>query len=340
MILDSSIATKFQEFAEQCHGSSALYERLSLKIADDEQILDLCTHAKPGQPIPNLLFATVQYLLFKGQKHPLRNFYASIVDSPEDDIAQSFTHFKDFCLKHDKEIKTILQNKNVQTNEVRRCAYLYPCFCYMYEKAKKPLALIEIGTSAGLQLLWDQYSYSYGTSQIYGNPQAEVHIDSKTRGDIPFLLSSSPPVVKRFGVDLHINRLSIDEDKLWLKALIWPEHEERRKIFEAASQVVNKSHLELIEGDGVDLLPEIVKKIPNDTIIGVFHTHVANQFSNESKEKLLHLISKIGEERDIFHLYNNIQDRYLHLDYVLNGENSHQIIGETEGHGRWFSLDI
>ncbi|SET52927.1 hypothetical protein SAMN05421676_105199 [Salinibacillus kushneri] len=219
----SYAAKRFQDFAEQCHDTSPLYEELSSNIARDEEILTLCAYTKKGQPVPNLLFAAVQYLLMKGKKHPLADFYASYVDKPKD-IAHSYPHFKDFCLKFKDDIVPLLQTKNVQTNEVRRCAYLYPCFCYMYEITQKPIALIEIGTSAGLQLLWDQYSYSYGTNQIYGNQQAEVHLQSEIIGPVPSLRPISPPVLKRIGVDLHINDVTNDEDLQWLKSLIWPEH--------------------------------------------------------------------------------------------------------------------
>ncbi|RWR12869.1 DUF2332 family protein [Siminovitchia fortis] len=33
-------------------------------------------------------------------------------------------------------------------------------------------------TSAGLHLFWDKYCYSYGTGEIYGNHNSDVHIKS------------------------------------------------------------------------------------------------------------------------------------------------------------------
>src|SRR5699024_3025978 len=116
---------------------------------------------------------------------------------------------------------------------------------------------------AGLQLLWDKYSYSYKSNDVFGNPYAEVHITSDIKGEgIPFLYTDSPPVLSRVGLDLHINDLNDPEDYLWLKALIWPNHHERRELFEAAANEVRGNHLDLIEGDGIRLLPGIVKDIP------------------------------------------------------------------------------
>jgi hypothetical protein len=331
------ISSLFRNFAlKECRGSSDLYEHLALKIAEDEELLQIAANARPGQPVPNLFFGAVQYLLLKGKEHELREYYHSIVEHPKD-FQQSFHPFRDFCLQNKEEIISILKSKLVQTNEVRRCAYLYPCFCYIYAQVKKPLFLIELGTSAGLQLLWDQYCYSYGTNEWYGNPESNVHIQSEIKGEnTPFLLQESPPVAARIGIDLHVNDLTNSEDYIWLKSLIWPEHRERLELFEKAASYLKKHRVNLIEGDGVALLPEIAKNIPEDTAIGIFHTHVANQIPKEAKWRLLEQVKEFGQTRDVFHLYNNMWDTKLHLDYFLNGKEYNKIVAETDGHARWF----
>lgn len=186
--------------------------------------------------------------------------------------------FKDFCNVFRDDIIPILKSKLVQTNEVRRCAYLYQIFSLIYSKVEKTLSLIEIGTSAGLQLLWDKYSYSYGTNEIYGNHNSNVHITSEIKGEnTPSSLPKSPPpVTPIIGLNLHINDLKNDEDYLWLKSLIWPEHKERLELFESAANSFRESPVELIEGEGVALLTNGVETLPKDTVICIFHTHIAN----------------------------------------------------------------
>ncbi|UNK21208.1 DUF2332 domain-containing protein [Paenibacillus sp. N3/727] len=338
MMDKNQLSKRFIQFAAECQ-SSTLYEHLSLHIAEDPELLELSSYAQKGQPMPNLFFGAVHYLLLNGKEHSLKNFYPSLEKQPETEGV--FTHFKDFCLAHRGEIIPILERKLVQTNEVRRCAYLYPSFCYIYDKVKKPLALIEIGTSSGLQLLWDQFSYSYGTGITYGNPRGTVHITSEIKGDsTPLLLDTAPPVSVRIGVDLHVNDVSNPEDKQWLQALIWPEHHERRELFARASQCVQETPIQLIEGDGVALLTQLIDQISTDSLICVFHTHVANQIPKEAKKRLTETIQEIGSTRDIAHLYNNMNDGDLHLDYVLNGKTYNHTLGATEGHGRWFEWNI
>jgi len=335
------LSQTFRNFAHiECKDSSKLYEYLSLNIAEDNELLDLCLHAKEGQPVPNLLFGAVHYLLLNGRDHVLSQYYPSVVANPLD-VDGSFIHFKEFCRQYRREVTTILQSKLVQTNEVRRCAYLYPSFCYMFNKVKKPLALIEIGTSAGLQLLWDKYSYSYGTNEIYGDQHSILHITSEMRGvETPILLKEFPPVASKVGLDLHISDVRNKEDYLWLKSLIWPEHKERLEVFESAVICFKGNPVELLEGDGVALLTDVMKGVPDDTLIGIFHTHVANQIPEKSKRILIEKIQKMGENRDVFHLYNNMWDRKLHLDYFIDGVDYKEIIGEADGHGRWFEWNI
>ncbi|NHM30954.1 DUF2332 domain-containing protein [Neobacillus terrae] len=331
------ISQKFLNFAEnECKGSSHLYEYLSLKIAKDEQILDLCTYSRSGQPVPNLLFGAVHYLLLKGMEHYLKGFYPSIDGARMPEGA--FPYFKDFCLKYENEIISLLQTKLVQTNEVRRCAYLYPVFCFIFKKTKKPLAIFEIGTSAGLQLLWDKYSYSYTNyEEVVGNKSSKLHLASELKGEnLPFINQTPPPVASRIGFDINAVDLTDENERLWLKSLIWPEHKERLMMFEKAASCFLDNPVSLIEGDGVTLLNKYAEKVSLENTVCIYHTHVANQMSAETKVLLLNKVDSIGKKRDVFHIYNNIQDKYLHLDYYIKGVMHEHTIAETDGHGRWF----
>jgi len=334
------LSDRFQQFSIECKGSSKLYELLSLHIAGEKEILRLGAYARSGQPIPNLLFGAVHYLLLKGIDHPLKDFYMSITKNP-DKMENCPPFFTDFCSKYENEIIHLLQTKLVQTNEVRRCAYLYPAFCYIYELTKQPLALIEIGTSAGFQLLWDQYKYSYGTGEIYGNKNSNIHLMSEIKSsNSPFFFEEPPPVSHRIGTDLHINNVSNQDDYLWLMALIWPEHHDRRTMLREVAQVVNNNNLKLIQGDGITLIPKITEQVKDNSTLCIFHTHVANQFSHGDKVRLLDKIQKISRKRDVFHLYNNMFDGELHLDYIIDGKKQMKTIGKTEGHGNWFEWRI
>ncbi|MGR3764358.1 DUF2332 domain-containing protein [Rossellomorea sp. NS-SX7] len=334
-----TLSKRFKTFAEmECHQSSPLYEYLAHKIAADDELLEICTYCRDGQPVPNLLFGGVHFLLMNHSSHPLSNYYPSLVQEPLP-ITESFPHFKDFCLQNKQQLIHILQTKLVQTNEVRRCAYLYPAFCNMFERTQKPLALIEIGTSAGLQLAWDRYQYQYDINEErYGCPSSKLLIASEIKGDnYPNLHAAPPPVSSRTGYDLHINT---EHDHQWLLALIWPEHTERRTLFTSAAGIINDVDIEFIEGDGIERFPYKTQEISDEHTICIFHTHVANQIPEPSKRELQAKIREIGRARDIFHLYNNMWDRQLHLDCFINGKEECHVIGDTDGHGKWFQWNL
>lgn len=337
------LSERFQRFAaREGRGSSPLYERLSLEIARDKELLTLSASCSPGQPIPNLVFGAVHYLLLSGVDHELRECYPTISRHPRS-VDDAFPRFKDFCHQYRNELRHLLQTKLVQTNEIRRCTYLYPSFCYIYHRAEKPLALIEIGTSAGLQLLWDKYSYSYpGIPGRYGDRDSRVHLTAELpNGQRPALSNRIPPVASKVGVDLHVINLADAGDVLWMQALIWPEHEDRRTLFAQAVQLWKAHSVTLIEGDGVLLLPGLADQAPTDSVLCVFHTHVANQMPDALKWELLDTIKSISATRDVFHLYNNVFDSgKLHLDYFIEGTEFNAILADTDGHGRWFDWTV
>ena len=113
-MVDHSVATlsrAFERFAkEECYNSSPLYERLSLAIANDPELLSLVAHARKGERVPNLLFAAVHFLLLKGINHPVVRFYESLSGIPEtrDD---PYSDFRSFCLAHQAEIAKLVSSR-------------------------------------------------------------------------------------------------------------------------------------------------------------------------------------------------------------------------------------
>jgi len=322
----------FEDFIKEVKNNSTLYEELSRRIQNDEYILALCENVRPGQPVPNMLFASVQYLLLSGAQHNLKEYYPSIVSNakePDD----AFPEFKDFCKSYEKEIIELLKSRLVQTNEVRRCTYLYPVFCEIYKQVKRPLALIEIGPSLGLNLLWDQYAYNFGTGEIFGNKESKLVLSTEMRSELPELLLTSPPVAERIGIDLNV--VDLERDELWMRALIWPENVERVSLFEKAVDILRTRKIKFIQGDGSQIIEKIVETISNESVVCIFHTFVANQMPEESKLTLEKKFKEIGQTRDVFHIYNNMWDHYLHIDSVIDGELNCRTVAKTNPHGKW-----
>src|SRR5262245_59382616 len=149
---EDRLAQTFRRFGErECVPSSPLYGRLAIGIAGDAELLAIAATAR-ARPVPNLFLAAVQFLLLQGIEHPLAAFYPGISGgtggNPADD---PFPVLCAFCLEHAGAIEQLLMTRRVQTNEVRRCACLLPAFAIAARRlGDRPLALVEIGASAGL----------------------------------------------------------------------------------------------------------------------------------------------------------------------------------------------
>jgi len=333
----AKLSKQFRAFAiNECENSSPLYEHLANKIADDDELLKIAASIPQGQPVPNLLLAGVQYLL-SSSKEDLAHFYPSLTTTPKA-ISEVYPVFKAFVLSHSDELKTLFQEKLVQTNEIRRCAYLYPMMTEIYERHKKPLAFIEIGASAGLQLGMDQYNYCYNQQLHINNSNSDFVLSSENQGQtLPTSISNAPVVCKRVGIDLNPIDIHNEEELQWLQALIWPEHQERRLMLNQALPILKELDLQLIKGDAIKLIKDISREINEDAMLVVYHTHVANQIPMELRLELMEQLKEISMERPLYHCYNNLFDMQLHQDFIDQGEiESIRTMERPDGHARWF----
>lgn len=329
-----NIALQFKNFAQyECKGSSNLYELLSNCIAVNPEMLKIAAEARPGQPIPNLLFGAVNFVLRTSSADRLQDYYTA--DKALDD-GDCFAEFRRFVLEHETKIVALLRDRRVQTNEVNRSAYLYPMISAISElQTDKPIHLIELGAAAGLNLCCDQYHYK--TSSLdFGEASSTLTLECEFRNNYPYgPIKNDLQISGRVAIDLNILDMQDDDDRRWMRALIWPEHYSRIERFDQALEIVRANDLEYLQGNALSLLEDCISKVSKDVSLCVFHTHVANQMTQQERERLVALIDKIGEQRDIAHLYNNIDSADLQLVYFKNGVRTHVVIAQTEGHGRW-----
>jgi hypothetical protein len=320
--------------ARDYHDSSPLYEALSFFIAGDKELLEISSYGRSA--IPNLFLGAVHYLLLESSDDPLAKYYPSL-SNPVNTASDIFPLFRAFCIDHREEITEIVARRIVQTNEVSRCAYLYPAFVTASRMAsQKPLSLIDIGTSAGLHLLWDFYAYDFGSGKFYGSQNSPVIIRSELRGDkIPKGLVSLPRIAIRCGIDLNPISPSDAESIRWLNALIWPEHKMRRQLLRSAIGILKReeSAIELFKGDAADLLPSVLSKVTDDTVPCVFQTHVWRQLSPAAKNRLIGILEEFGKTRELY--FVSALDQLLIERHAPDGRRS-CALANYEQHGRWF----
>ena len=251
----------FEEFAvREARGNSPVYERLALTVAGDDQILDLLQQVPAPKRQPNLLFAVVRLL-------------GGPVDDP--------VAFHDFVVAHWPVVSAELRVRATQTNEAGRCALLLPVLAGL----PQPLALLEVGASAGLGLHPDRYTYRYGDHMVgAGGPVLECALS----GAAP--PGRLPEVVWRAGLDLNPLDVTDPADLAWLEALIWPEQRHRLERLRAAAAVCAADPPVLVRGDLVDDLPELAARAPAAATLVVFHTSVLYQVPAVRREAFVELV--------------------------------------------------
>ncbi|MCX6021060.1 MAG: DUF2332 domain-containing protein, partial [Chloroflexi bacterium] len=167
-------------------------------------------------------------------------FYRSVAGSAVQD-GDPAPAFRAFCLEHRSAIIELIAVKLVQTNEVRRCSYLLPSFAFIQQQAGgRPLALIEVGASAGLNLLFDRYAYQYGQGPVWGVQDSPVTVACAVQNTAPPLPETMPAVAWRRGIDLNPINATDPDAAHWLRALVWPEHPERAAMLERALAVARR----------------------------------------------------------------------------------------------------
>lgn len=126
-----------------------------------------------------------------------------------------------------------------QTNEVQRSAALLPGLLHIAARTGLPLALAEIGSSAGLNLWCDRYRYEATSAQVpwaWGEPRSPLVLRPEWRGPAPTLAPLS--ISRRSGCDAAPLDLLKPGEDLRLASFVWADQAERLARLKAAIAIV------------------------------------------------------------------------------------------------------
>jgi hypothetical protein len=243
------MAAVYERFAEQeARGKSALYDALALGVAQDAETLNFLLSLPAPKRQPNLLFAAVRHLC---------------------GTALNWADFRQRLFANANAVRLCMLDHATQTNEPARCATLLPVLAQL----PQPLALIEVGASAGLCLLPDLYGYDYGDRGLSSNPQQPVFA-CRANASTP-IPPAVPRVAWRAGLDLNPLDVSDPAQAAWLQTLVWPEQTERLEKLRAAMQIALTVRPRITRGSLLgDDLERLCNQAPPDATLVVFHTAV------------------------------------------------------------------
>ncbi len=246
--LGLSVAENYRAFAQDAHGRSPVYESLAGSVAEDTAIVRFLGSLPPEKRQPNLLFAAARYLL----------------GAPADIDA-----LRALVRQNRAGLAGVMLARRTQTNEPARCATLLPALAQL----PPPLALIEVGASAGLTLLFDRYSYDYAGHRIAGRDPLAPTLRCEPRGPVP-IPARLPEITWRAGLDLNPLDVTSDDDVRWLSCLVWPGEGDRGQRLAAAVATARRDPPVVHRGDLRTDLPALAAQAPAGATLVVYHSAV------------------------------------------------------------------
>lgn len=326
-------------------------------LADDPARASLLLDAQPGFQNPLILLAAVHHHLLGGERHPLASYYATVVGGAareiDDELYPSFAAFVD---AHRARIAELVATRTTQTNEARRTVVTLPALGLVARAAAAPLALLEVGASAGLNLLPDRYGFRIGAVAA-GPEDAAVRIDCAVEGDLHPPVPTGLEVNWRLGLDLNPLDVRNPQTREWLRALVWPEHPDRLELLDAALEVARRHPPLVLRGDLVDDVAPLAARAPAETALAVVSTWTLAYLEPGRRRTFVARLGEIAATRGqpVWLVTGEAQSVLASLEVGLaemprdgfgpstlslhrfdpDGARDHRLLAHAHPHGRW-----
>ncbi|MEY2422128.1 MAG: hypothetical protein QOI95_2195 [Acidimicrobiaceae bacterium] len=302
MTLDSILAA----FRYQRDGlaTSPLYHRLLGLAVDDAEQHGICAEVLAQTPqgvdpvldaLPLRFLGGVHRLVLDGDAPDLARYYPSAggqfePDDPELDPGAAFLAT---VVEHRGRVVESLA-RTVQTNEVGRCASLLPGFLAVAESTGLPLRILELGTSAGLNLRWDQYRYEGGAEgSAWGTANAalcftDVYVDPLPRLDVEAV------VVDRRGCDRNPIDATSSDGRQLLRSFVWPDQLERMAALDAALALAPLVPVDVDRADASQWVVEQLDRVVNGVATVLFQSIVWQYLTPDTRSAVRDAVKAAG----------------------------------------------
>jgi hypothetical protein len=270
----AAVIERYRRFArDEAPGRSDLYAAWARRVVDDTALQEVLSRLPANRRQPPLVFAVCR-LLGSGDV-AAESWAAWVLENADAVVAESLA-------------------RSVQTNEPLRCAVLLPTL----SRIEGPIALLEVGASAGLCLYPDRYSYRYvgADGEVRLDPAAgtsEVELVTEVVGErMPQV--RHPEIVWRAGIDLAPLDVRDRSDVDWLARLVWPGEDGRAERIRAAAAVAASEPPLMFAGDALDLLPEVAALAPAEATLVVTTPGVLVHIPRERRAPVIERARGLG----------------------------------------------
>jgi hypothetical protein len=241
--------------------------------------------------------------------------------------------------QHREFLTEFVRTQGVQTNEVQRSWLLLPMFLRVAQRTgAEVFDLIELGPSAGLNLVWDRYRYLYEAGE-WGPDNSPLTLSAQEKKPVPAdLLALTPRVRSRIGIDSNPIDVTTDENARLLKSFVWAGQDDRLERLDRAIEALRTDPPELIRGDYVQELPDVLAARARDVLTVVFSTASLGYVDDAGNARVREVLEKTGSSGDmVFVSSGKGRTGELHwgmrIVYYPGGER--EFAGEADYHGAW-----
>ncbi len=274
MLLFAPVVEQYADFAAYSAADSPCFEGWAHGVVGDPQVQEWITRLPPIKQQPNLVFAAARW-----HGVPAPGPYARL---------------RDALLHDDGTIVATIMARSTQTNEVGRLATLAPLFGRIATRYDAPLALVELGPSAGLCLFPDRYTHVYvprddpaGDVVRWTPGRAGPELTCRVRGPLPVRAERAATtrldVAWRAGLDVRPLDVTDDDAMTWLEYLIWPEQDDRRERFRAAVAIARAEPPRIVAGDLLTDLDPLIEEAASYGRPVVYHSAVLAYLPEEDR---------------------------------------------------------
>jgi hypothetical protein len=247
--------------------------------------------------------------------------------------------------QHRGFLSDFVATQGVQTNEVQRSWVLLPLLLRVAQRTgAAEFDLVELGPSAGLNLVWDRYRYRYAAGE-WGPEDALLRFEGEERRPIRGdLLGLQPAVRARIGIDRAPIDVRSEGGARLLRSFVWAGQDERLRRLDQAIQAVRADPPELVRGDYVEALPEVMAGLPRDGLTVVFQTASFGFIGDEGRARVRAVLEEAGRNRQLAFISTGKPRAPeencwgLRLVYWPGGER--EFAGHADFHGSWLQWEL
>jgi hypothetical protein len=272
---------------------SPLYEHLLTQSADDYEqggpLHELLDRETPDLSLPLRLMGAVHRLVLEGRAPELARYYPSVGGTV--DLNAAWQAFRDTLATSREAVAALLPNP-VQTNDAARSASLLGGFLLIAEATRLPLRLLEVGSSAGLNLCWDKYRYAWNGGG-WGDPASALLIDDVFAEGSP-AATGPVEIASRKGCDPHPVDPRTAEGRLTLLSFTWPDHPARFRRLEAAISIARDVPYRVDRSGAADWLESKLADTACGVATVVYHSVVWPYLKDDERQRVTSAIESAG----------------------------------------------